>query len=135
MADIPKFLDHIRDVILAQPDLVTKGVDRTHIYRQFNPQVKDPAAPHIILAYEIDKRDVGLNVDELRLFISVHVQVKAQDAVDMGKTIIDALHRYTYADGDVIIHKMFNVGGPLQPFFDKELNHWETTAEFEIALG
>lgn len=135
MANIPKFIDHIRDILVVLPDLTSRGVGKTHIYRQFAPQLKDPSAPHVILSYEIDKRDVGLDIDDFHFYVKVHIQERAQDAEIVGKAVIDALHNHKYSDNNIVVHKMFDVGGPVQPWFDKELNHWEAIMEFEVSLG
>jgi hypothetical protein len=134
MAQVSLFIDKIQDVLVADETLAGKGISKKRIYRQYLPQVKDPDLPLITLSYEVKYTDVGLNIDSVGLYIVIHSQ-EFIDTYEMQTTIQELLHGLTYADAMIIVYKCFNVGGPTVPFHDKELNHWESTLEFDVEVG
>ena len=134
MAQISKFIDIVQGILVADIFLATKGITYKNVYRQFLPQVKDPPAPHLALAYEVLSTDVGLNIDKVKLYVGVHTS-EFIDAYEMQPVIQALLHGFQHADAEVIVYKCFNVGGPTVPYHDKVLNHWECTLEFDCEIG
>jgi len=134
MAQIPKFIDKIQGVLVVDPTLITKGIVKKRIYRQYLPQVKDPEYPLITLSYEVQFTDVALNIDSLKLYVQIHA-IEFLDTYEMQTVVQGLLHRLMYSDSNIIVYKCFSAGGPTVPYFDKDLNHWESTLEFDVEVG
>ena len=134
MAQIPLFIDVIQDTLVADDSLITKGITKKRIYRQYVPQIKDPEYPLITLSYEVQFTDVGLDIDSIKLYVQIHTQ-DFTDTYEMQTIIQNLLHRFTYSDNSIIVYKCFNVGGPTVPFHNKDLNHWESSLEFDVEIG
>ena len=134
MAQVLTFIDKVQDILMADATLVAAGITKKRIYRQFLPQVKNPEYPLITLSYEVQATDIGLDIDEVRLYVQVHSQ-KFEDTYTMQTVIQGLLHRYTYSGSDIIVYKCFSAGGPTVPYFDRDLNHWESSLEFSVEIG
>lgn len=133
MADIGRFITHIQGVLTTDAELITLGITPQKVYRSFLSQVKDPPHPVIGLTYEIESTDVMLDTDSTKLYVAIHSH-KQLDTEAMQRAVKRLLHKLTYSDEYIIVYKCFNVGGLPTPFFDKELNHWETMIEFEVEV-
>jgi hypothetical protein len=134
MAQASLFITEIKDILAADATLITKGITKQRIYRVYLPQIKDPKYPLITLAYEIESTDVGLDIDSVKLYVQIYSK-SFDDTYSMQTVMQNLLHRFVYADTNIIVYKCFNVGGPTVPYFDKELNHWESSLEFEVYVG
>jgi hypothetical protein len=134
MAQVPLFIDKVQDTLVSNDALTAKGITKKRVYRQYLPQVKDPEYPLITLSYEVQSTDVGLNVDSVKLYVQIQSQ-QFIDTYEMQTIVQNLLHLFTYADGNIIVYKCFNAGGPTVPFHDKDLNHWESSLEFDVEVG
>jgi len=133
MADISRFITHIQDILTADAELISLGITPQKVYRGFLSQVKDPPHPVIALTYEIESTDVMLETDATKLYVGIHSHKQLEtEAIQLAVKRI--LHKMTYADAYIIVYKCFNVGGLPTPFFDKDLNHWETMIEFKVEV-
>lgn len=134
MAQGPKFIDVVQGILVANTFLISKGINRKNVYRQFLPQVKDPPPPSITLAYEVQSTDVGLNIDKVKLYVCIHT-IEFLDAYEMQPVIQALLHGYQHVDTAIIVYKCYNIGGPTVPYHDNVLNQWESTLEFDCEVG
>lgn len=134
MADLPGFVTHVQDLILAATWFASQGFSQQTIYRQFLPQVKDPIYPCISLSYRVENREIFADIDQGTLFVGVHSKDFGQ-ADTVGKLLNDALHLHTFSEEGLIVYKCHARGGPPQPIFNAQLNCWEALLEFEFAVG
>jgi len=134
MADTTAFIRHIKTKLSGADWFASQGFSNQQVYRQYLPQVKEPIYPCLTLSYEIDERAVFANIDNLRLFVSVHA--KEFDKVEeVAKQLSDLLHKYTYSDEQLTIYKCYDVGVPTVPSWNKNLNVWEAVVEFDCQVG
>lgn len=131
MADVGKCVDAI-GIALGNDGAL--GIPCAQIYRRFLPQVKDPQYPCVTLWYKVNSTDVGLGIDEVRLYVGLHTQDYTQ-TYDLQRRVQTLLHGLTLADTHVVIYKCFNVGSLAAPWHNKELNHWEAIVEFDVEVG
>jgi hypothetical protein len=134
MAQIPKLIDHIQDLLTSDPTLAANGITKKNVYRRYLPMVKNPPAPHITLHYEVERTGVATGIDKVKVYIILHTS-EFLETYEMQVVIHDIIHRLTYADENFVLYKCFSLGGPAVPFFDKELNHWECCLEFDCEVG
>ena len=134
MAQIPKFIDVVQGVLVNNSFLASNGITYKNVYRQFLPQVKDPPAPHVTLAYEIQSTQVSTGIDKVKLYVCIHT-IEFIEVQDMLTVMQGLLHTFTHSDENIIVYKCFNAGGPNMPYHDKILNHWEASLEFDCEVG
>ena len=134
MAQIPFFIDKIQSILTSDATLAAAGITQKNVYRRYLPMVKNPPAPHITLSYEVERTDVSMNIDKVKLYIILHTQ-EFLETYELQGVLQNLIHRLTYADENIVLYKCYNVGGPAVPYFDKELNHWQTCLEFDCEVG
>jgi hypothetical protein len=134
MANIPKFIDKVQDLLTGDATLIANGITKKNVYRRYLPMVKNPPAPHITLFYEVERTEVSTGIDKVKLYIILHT-VEFLETYDMQVRIHDLIHYLTQSDDDFALYKCFSMGGPAVPIFDKELNHWECCLEFDCEVG
>ena len=134
MANVPKFIDKIQDILSSDVTLQAQGITKKNVYRRYLPMLKNPVAPHITLHYEIERTEVSTGIDKTKLYIILHT-IEFQETYEMQIVIHDLIHYLMYSDENFVLYKCFSAGGPAVPYFDKELNHWETCLEFDCEIG
>ena len=134
MANIPKFIDKVQDLLTGDATLQANGITKKNVYRRYLPMVKNPPAPHITLFYEVERTEVSTGIDKTKLYVILHTS-EFLETYDMQTTIHDLLHQFTWFDNNFALYKCFSMGGPAVPIFDKELNHWEVCLEFDCEIG
>jgi urate oxidase len=134
MSDTTAFIKYIKRRLSGANWFTTQGFTNQQVYRQYLPQVKQPVFPCLTLSYEVDKREVFADVDDLCLFVSVHAK-DFDTAEQVAKLISDTLHKHTYSDDQLTIYKCHDVGIPTVPSFNKDLNCWEAVVEFDCQVG
>ena len=134
MANVPKFIDKIQDILSGDATLQAHGITKKNVYRRYLPMLKNPAPPHLVLHYELEGTEVSTGIDKAKLYIILHT-AEFLETYEMQMVIHDLIHYLMYSDENFILYKCFSVGGPAVPYFDKELNHWETCLEFDCEIG
>lgn len=137
MADINRFIDHVRDIIVVMPEFAAVNLGKDDISRRYNPTVKDRAPneyPAIALSYDFNNRERWAPIDNVNFFIQI--EMKAFDDVQtLAEAIRDKFDQHKAVDGPLIIHIMWHNGGDTQPIYHEPHNTYFSLLKFETRLG
>lgn len=137
MADINKFIDHIRDIVVQMPAFTAVNLTKKDIARRYNPMVKDRRPedfPAIALIYDFNLRERWAPIDKINFIFQI--EMKAFDDVQtLAEAIRDQFDRYSFADANVNIFIMWHNGGDAQPSYNKDHNTYWSILKFETRLG
>lgn len=130
--DMIGFMRHIHTEISEQAWFTTDGFDKSRIHKQNLPAT--PVFPCMVTAYQIDETEVFADIAQGKLFVTVYCQ-EFNAAEQVAQKVIAFLHRYTYGDDTLVIHKCHNIGGPPLPAHENSIGAWEAPTEFDIAVA
>jgi hypothetical protein len=131
---ITPFITFIKRWLSEQEWFTEKGFTKQSIFKQFLPQNKEPNWPCITIAYELDKRDVGLGTDEGALYITVHSK-DFNFPDEVAQLINNALHDKKHSNDDFVLYQCFATGNATTPIFNQKWNNWESVCEFSFKVG
>lgn len=135
---IPTYIDMIRDRLLAQADLVAAGFTKRTVYKQFLDGLKTTniVYPCLTISTDRDGREVWAAIDELKLYITVHMD-EYSDAETVVNAVIDSLHLFngTSTDRTVTVYYTWYKGGPPTPMWNAKRGKWEAIMRFDSSIG
>lgn len=136
MSNVPLFIDLVRDRMLTIPLVIEKGFIKKTLYKRFVSQMKPETVkyPCMTLCYDMDKRGVWAPVDDLKLYLTVHMDVY-EDMMPIVDAVVDSLHLFMDASTCVTVYKCWNCGGPPAPMYNEKTNRWEATLEFDVSIA
>jgi len=141
-------INYMRDLLLGiqvspqQTGPVTyfaqKGYTRAQLYRR-NAPIKDPQYryPCLVFSWDPDIRERTTDIDWGVLTIQVYTNTYT-DTEDAGNSIADVLHLLTALvtnPSPLYIYQTHDMGGPAEPWFEKETNTWSTSCSFKMRVG
>lgn len=133
---VSRYLNHIRDIVVALPEYTALGLTKKDIVIRYTPQVKDRLPqdyPAISIAYDYNQRERWAPIDNLNLYLSIEMKVFEQ-AEDLADAIRNALRDYKYADNCLTIFATFDNGGDGSPIYQEKRNTFEVVLEFETRI-
>lgn len=137
MANINKFIDHVRDRIVVMPAFIAVNLSKRDITRRYNPEVKDRRPedfPAIALVYDFNNRERWAPIDNVNLLIQIEMK-EFDDVQVLAEAIRDEFDQHKFADDSLIIHIMWHNGGDPQPIFNKDHTTFWSVLKFECRLG